>query len=128
MADNRFDARARALRRLAALPDALKAEVAEQLEKSARELAVQIRDAAPVDDGVLRDSVGSRDISTPGRLAQMVHAGDGEAFYARFVEFGTPETTAQPFFFPVYRANKKRIRAAVGRAIGRGARKAVAKP
>jgi HK97 gp10 family phage protein len=37
--------------------------------------------------------------------------------YARANEFGTQKMKAQPFFFPVYRARKKEIRAAVRKAI-----------
>lgn len=82
-------------------------------------------------------------------LVITIYAGDSVAFYARWVEFGTqphstaqganlrsflrkkrgvagkqhPGARAQPFFFPAYRANRKkatrRIRAAVRRAAKR---------
>lgn len=80
------------------------------------------------------------------------YAGDDTAFYARFVEFGTKETPyraprqnrnyrrtailtraygahaatpAQPFFYPAYRANKKRAKAKISRAINKAIKKAV---
>jgi HK97 gp10 family phage protein len=70
-------------------------------------------------------------------------AGDAKAWYARLVEFGTkgprtiknywghegvektvPAAKASPFFFPAYRANKKRVKARVSRAVKKAAQQA----
>lgn len=74
-------------------------------------------------------------------LSVTIHAGDEVAYYASFVELGTkahkaggyfagsgvtiPAGAAQPFFFPAYRANKKRVQSAVNRAIKKAAKEAV---
>ena len=64
-------------------------------------------------------------------LTATIVAGDREAFYARFVEFGTqehpqgglfkgtrhPGTAPQPFFYGPYRARKKQAKRAVSTAI-----------
>ncbi len=66
--------------------------------------------------------------------------GEREGWYARFVEFGTsaheaggkfkgathPGTSAQPFFYPAWRANKRRAKARISRAITRAAKKVAA--
>lgn len=44
----------------------------------------------------------------------------GEAFYARWVEFGTKDNPPQPFFFPAYRLHRRAGKARVTRAIRRG--------
>lgn len=85
----------------------------------------------------------------PGDLVITIFAGDDKAFYARWVEFGTkPHTitaknaptlsragvnfgtsvshpgasTANAFFFPAYRAMRKRIRTRISRAINKSIR------
>jgi len=66
-----------------------------------------------------------------------IYAGDDEAFYARWIEFGTapheigglyagtmhPGTPAQPYFFPGYRALRKRARSRIARAINKAAKR-----
>jgi len=74
-----------------------------------------------------------------GNMAIVIYAGDDKAFYARWVEFGTrphvnggifagtqhPGSRAHPFFFPSWRAMRKRAKSRVSRAITKAA-KAVA--
>ena len=83
-------------------------------------------------------------------LSLTIHAGDATAFYAAFVEFGTnphyvtkgggtrtgivsaklkrakqhPGATPHPFFYPPYRANRKRAKSAIARAAGKAIREA----
>lgn len=109
------------------VPEAVKRAVSAELEKLATELVKSMRAITPVDKGTLRDSIGwtwgdvpagSLTIGTfrsdeYGKISIRVYAGGnsagGDAFYARFVEFGTVKMAAQPFFFPTYRANRGRI-------------------
>jgi len=72
-------------------------------------------------------------------LSVTITAGDEDVRYAHLVEFGTrphvnggkfagtqhPGTKAQPFFYPGWRANKKRVKARLARAISRSAKQAV---
>jgi HK97 gp10 family phage protein len=125
MANNRFSNKSRALKRMAALPAAIKVETKAALLKNAVMVMEAQRQAAPVDDGDLRESGKVKDISDSARIAVQVGFGDEKAFYARMVEFGTPKQHAQPFFYPVYRSLKKRVIASIARAAGKGARKAV---
>lgn len=115
-------------RRLKALSDpASYRRIGDALDQGAaeiRDLAVRL---APEDDGDLRASIRVE----PGKheLQRRVKAGDEKAFYARWVEHGTGEpapTTPQPFFWPAYRAQKKRVKARIARA-ARAAVKAAAR-
>jgi HK97 gp10 family phage protein len=71
--------------------------------KIAEEIADRARQRAPVKTGALRDAIHVRD--TPAGHA--VVAGDSDAFYGHFVEFGTagggrgqPPQPPRPFLIP----------------------------
>lgn len=97
-------------------------------------LAAEIKGLAPVDSssetpGALRDSVRVERGSPTAKKAVVVKikAGgprtlkqgkSGKPYnYARAVEFGTQDMQPKPFFFPIYRARRKAIRAATRKAI-----------
>jgi hypothetical protein len=80
----------------------------------ANELAGNIKSAAPVVTGTLRDSVRVRDVSTPDetKLSVLVIAGgpkttkhekSGSHDYSLDVEFGDRVHVAEPFFFNTFR-------------------------
>ena len=64
-------------------------------------------------------TVGGREYGT---MRITIYAGGGDAFYARFQEFGTVKMPANPFFFPVWRARRKRIKNRISRAVSKGIR------
>ncbi|MCP8894296.1 HK97 gp10 family phage protein [Shinella daejeonensis] len=137
-------------RKLDRLPEIAKQHITEALEKAADEIVRMAKSLVPVlktpDErrraGALRDSIGwtwgkvPKGAMTLGKVAESALGGDltitiyagtrdkssgvDDAFYARWVEFGTQKMQAQPYFFPSYRANKKpaarRIRAGVRKA------------
>lgn len=143
-------------KKLKALPAAAEEEISKAMEQSADEIVAMAKGLAPVDRGELQDSIGWTWGEAPkgamvlgkvksrgrgaGNLVITVYAGGGDAFYARFVEFGTaphlnkgrfsgsqhPGTAAKPFFFPAYRATRKRARGRVARAITRSAKRIAA--
>lgn len=126
-------------RKLDALPERVRAAAQRALEQGATELVGMQKRLVPVDKGVLRDSIrweasagGSRGLRS-GRgsilalkgsrgLAVTVRAGDSKAFYAKWVEFGTKAQPGQPFFFPAYRALRRRIGSRVMRAMKKAIR------
>jgi HK97 gp10 family phage protein len=110
--------------KLAAMPEVAKQEIMSALDKGADELVAMQKRLVPVDDGDLRDSIEK----TEGRheLAITVQAGGPEAIHARWVEFGTSKTSAKPFFYPSYRAIRRRIRSRVTRATKKAAEKVAA--
>ena len=138
-------------RKMIALPKAIEAEIRKAMETGAEEMVAMARRLAPVDDGDLRESIGwtwgeapkgSMVIAKGGSTGMTitVYAGNSEAFYARWVEFGTvthpqggkfggtrhPGTTAQPFFFPAWRATRKRVKSRTSRAVSKAAKRIAA--
>ena len=139
-----------ALRKLAAIPPAVRSAAKQALAQSADEITEAIRAAAPEDRGNLKASIKQtwgrgriryasmgqkrgQDIGEAGDpdLSVRITAGDDFARYAHIVEFGSaphinggqfagtqhPGTRAQPFFYPTWRANRRRARSRISRAI-----------
>lgn len=59
-------------------------------------------------------------------LLATIYAGSSDAFYARWVEFGTAKATKQPFFFVSYRAVRKRAKNRIRRSQRTAAKKVAA--
>lgn len=123
-------------RKLARLPDVSKEEMRLSLAVSAREMADMMEVLVPKDSGKLAGSIGwtfgeppkgsiaaGMLVDKAGAIVATVYAGDKEAYYAKWVEFGTRKMSPQPFFFVAYRALKKRAKS----RIKRGQTKAVKK-
>ncbi len=141
-------------RKLAKLPAVAKQMIRQAMEAKASEIVAMMKNLVPVDDGTLRDSIGwtwgnapkgslvIASVQSTGSdgMTLTIYAGDREAFYARWVEFGTarhengglfagsnhPGTTAQPFFFVSWRVNKKRTVRAIRKASRDSAKKVAA--
>lgn len=142
------------LRKLALLPDAARQEIAKAINQSAEEIAAAQRRQAPKRTGALERSIvvsrggavpkyasvgraGATDKGDPD-LTVIVSAGNSQVRYSHLVEFGSaphinkglfegsqhPGTKPQAFFFPVYRAYRKRVKSRVTRATKKAARKA----
>lgn len=141
-------------RKLAKLPAVAKQMIRQAMEAKANEIVAMMKNLVPVDDGTLRDSIGwtwgkapkgsltiaSVQATGDSDMTLTIYAGNKEAFYARWVEFGTarhengglfagsihPGTTAQPFFFVSWRANKRRTVRAIRKASRDSAKKVAA--
>lgn len=125
-------------------------QVALAMEASAETICNMMRRLVPVDDGDLKASIGWTWGEAPkgsikitsaknGRLILTIYAGDKKAFYARWIEFGTashvqggsrpgtqhPGTPPQPFFYPSYRANRKKVKRDISAAIRKAVKAAV---
>lgn len=109
------------------------------LEKGAGEIVAMAKGLVSVRSGELRDSIGWTWGDAPEgamALAQSavmeggeritIYAGNSEAFYARWQEFGTQHHPPAPFFYPSYRFLKRRVKGRITRqmrkAIKEGAR------
>lgn len=126
-------------KKLNAIPEISRQEIRKALEKSAEEIVALAKSLVPVATGELRDSIGwtwgdapsgsmvLAEASGPDDLKITVFAGNSEAFYARWVEFGTTKMQHQPFFYPAYRALRKRVRGRITRATRKAARIAAGK-
>lgn len=120
------------------------------MEAAATEITEMMKRLVPSEHGALRQSIGwtwgdapTGSISVSHTIAGnriTISAGSAEAFYARWVEFGTaphslakgarrkagklqdvgphhPGATAQPFFYPSYRALRKHAKLTIAKAI-----------
>lgn len=123
------------------MPKLVKQEIRKALEQSAEEIVSLAKSLVPVDKGDLRDSIGwtygdapkgsislgsVRASELTGDLTITVYAGNSQAFYARWQEFGTQKMQAQPFFYPAYRALRRRAKGRVTRATNKAAKKIAA--
>ncbi|EJF91685.1 HK97-gp10 family putative phage morphogenesis protein [Bartonella tamiae] len=121
-------------KRLELIKKAAKEKTAPVILESANKIADDARSLVPNDTGNLKDSIRVEHGDTP--LQYFVKAG-GEATtrqirngtdatydYAAAVEYGTTKNDAQPFFWPAYRLNKKKVRARIRRKISTEIRKA----
>ena len=153
----RVENRERLLKKLAAMPAAVRSAGKQALAEGADEMQAMIKRLVPVGPvsghnkkkglkpGALRDSIvqtwgggkvryaalqGTSDGGDPD-LTVMLSAGNDAIRYAHIIEFGSapheqggkfkgsqhPGTTAQPFFFPSYRALRKRTKSRVNRSM-----------
>ena len=148
----KFSNRDRLLAKMARLPPEVRSAIKQAIAQSADELTDAIKRLAPKKTGKLRDSVtqtwGGGKVAHASLsagagkgdpdLTVTITAGNGAVRYAHLVEFGTaphvnggkfagsehPGAKAQPFFYPAYRAYKKRIKGRITRATTRAARSA----
>ena len=99
---------------MAALPEAVRKPIRDETFEQADELAAAQRDEMPVGGGALAASSRVQP-SDRNPMRALVMAGGplttrGGYDYALAQEFGTQHQSAQPFFWPPYRANKNKIR------------------
>lgn len=98
------------------------------METGAEELVSMMKRLAPIDTGDLQMSISwtwgaapkgsvvlAKSAPDSKGMRITIFAGSKEAFYARWQEFGTTEMPANPFFFPSWRALRKRIRSRIVR-------------
>jgi HK97 gp10 family phage protein len=136
-------------RKLDALPQKVKTRIRGAMEEGAAEIVAMAKSLAPADSGTLRDSIGwtwgrapkgamtlGKVQSVGGDLTITVYAGNSEAFYARWVEFGTaahtaggkfagadiPAIPAQPFFYVSFRTLRRRAKSRITRSINKAAK------
>ncbi len=108
-------------RAMAAAPKEVAARVDKALAKNADELAGSARALAPEKTGALKASIGVEKVGN----THIVEAKDEAAVP---MEWGTRDVDAQPFFFPAYRAQKRRFRGRNARAIRQGLKDAGLNP
>ena len=101
------------------------------MEQSAEEMVKEMRARVNRISGDLADSIGWTWGDEPagslvitsyaggdrGSMVITIYAGSKEAYYAAFVEFGTVKNPARTFFYPTYRALRRRAKARLTRKI-----------
>ncbi len=133
-------------KKLARMPEAIKEEMRKAMAQGADEVVALAKSLVPVDQGDLRDSIGwtwgdppkgsiilgniKRSAKAQARkdagLLITIYAGNDQAYYARWVEFGTVHMTARPYFYPSYRAVRKRVKSRVTRATNKAIKQVAA--
>lgn len=109
--------------RMSRIPAKVKKRINAANEKSAEDLAAMMRRLVPKDERDLERSITYYELTGAqgGSITWRVAAGDEQAFYARFVEFGAANgAVAQPFFYPSWRALRRLIRNRQLRAFRQG--------
>lgn len=112
------------------VPKHVRAALEAGMIEAANTIAAAARLRVPVDTGELKSTIRVSGIRTTkaGNLAISVRAGDETTFVsspgrgvefqlARLVEFGTQTRTATPFLRPAYRAQRRRARSIMRRAV-----------
>lgn len=147
---NRFTNKARALKKLALIAPEIILETRKGLADAAGDIVEMQRRLVPKKSGDLAKSIRwqfgdqqrvaySQGSKGAGRLSVRITAGDTKVRYAHLVEFGAsphtaggifegsehPGAPAQPFFYPAFRAKRKRAKSRIAAAMKRGAKKAV---
>lgn len=140
--------------KLKRLPDVAKVEIKASMEAAASEVVSMMKNLVRKESGALRDSIGWTWGKVPkgasivaavktgmaGDLTITIYAGSAEAYYARWVEFGTaphvnggkfagtenPGTNARPFFYVSWRAGRKTAKRKVRAGIRKAAKKVAA--
>ena len=125
------------------IPDTVRKLTRDAMKKGAVEIVAQMKAFAPVDGGALRDSIGwtwgdapkgaltlARSRSVRGDVITIYAGtrdkglGDMDAFYARWIEFGTQKMMPRPFFYVSYRLLRRRVKSRVTRAVTKGVKQA----
>lgn len=139
------------LLKLKRLKTAVRIEIETAIERNAKDVAKLARAFAEGSrqSGDLIRSIRAEAILDGQAKKWAVIAGDEKAFHARWVEFGTapsakgatvtnasgrsrksarthPGTAARPYFFPAYRALRRRLKNRLSRAFTKAKRKALA--
>ena len=150
---NKIEGLDRLNRKLRALPIVAQKRIREAMAQGADEIVAMMKSLCPTDSGDLRDSIAwtwgkapkgamtlAKVTQTGGENTLTIYAGNAEAFYARWVEFGTaahtagglfagatiPAIGASPFFYVAFRANRRKVKGRITRAINKAAKEVAA--
>lgn len=151
----KFSKRESLLRKMAAMPAAVRSAIKQALAQGADEMTDEMRRLAPKKTGKLRDSIAQTwgggkvahaSLSSGAEggdpdLTVIISAGNSAVRYAHLVEFGTaphlnggqfegsqhPGTAPEAFFFPAYRATRRRMKSRISRATTKAVREVVGK-
>jgi HK97 gp10 family phage protein len=123
-------------RKLLALPKAVKAETRIAMEQGGAEMVSLAKSLVPKDEGDLANTIEANYYEDRHRV--VISAGgpetehpvknglDASYNHVAAVELGTRKMAARPFFYPAWRALKKRARSRLSRAITKASKKVAA--
>jgi HK97 gp10 family phage protein len=92
--------------KFAALSATLRRNIAGAVNGAAESCVSLGQQLAPVDTGYMRDHIRQIDTATSEQLRAVV---ESEADYSVFVEYGTVNMDAQPFFTPAFESARRQL-------------------
>lgn len=133
-------------RRLAAIPQKTRENLSKAIAQGADEITAVQKAGVPVDDGTLRNSITwqwggdgiYKQLAGDAKLSAVIMAGgisttipvrkgvSASYDYALAQEFGTKKMAANPFFFPAYRLQKRRVKSRITRAMNKSIKEQLA--
>lgn len=125
-------------RKLARIPDNVKRRAQADLMLAGREINMLQRSLAPEEDGVLRGTIRTEPLTDgtvgveiraggPATTKPVRNSGKGNApqyDYALAQEFGTEKMSPNPFFYPGYKARRRKAMSQVRRGVRRALKEA----
>lgn len=98
----------------AALSARVRKNIADELNSGANSCVEIAKGLAPVRTGYMRDHISQTEEASPINLRSVV---ESEADYSAFVEYGTVNMDAQPFFTPAFESARKQVNNGLLRAL-----------
>jgi len=96
------------------LPKAIKAALARELASCGDLIVTKMKEAAPEDSGELAENISATP-KNDGLKVEVVSDTDHSAY----VEFGTSDTPAEPFFYPTIHALEPEVTDRLNKALGK---------
>lgn len=90
----------------AALSRNMRENIAEELNSGAESCVSLAKQLSPVDTGFMRDHISQTETASPDNLKAAI---ESEADYSVFVEYGTVNMEAQPFFTPAFESARRQV-------------------
>ena len=90
----------------AALSANVRKNISDELNSAAQSCVSLAQQLAPVDTGFMRDHITQTEQASPTELKSVV---ESQADYSLYVEFGTVNMDAQPFFTPAFESAKRQL-------------------
>jgi HK97 gp10 family phage protein len=90
----------------AALSERVRKNIADELNSGANSCVTLAQQLAPVDTGFMRDNIKQTETASPTELKAVI---ESEADYSAFVEYGTVNMEAQPFFTPAFESARRQV-------------------
>jgi len=98
----------------AALSERMRRNIAEGLNSAAGSCVSLAKELSPVDTGFMRDNIAQPDHASANNLRATV---ESAADYSAFVEYGTVNQDAQPFFTPAFESARRQLNNALLRVL-----------
>lgn len=97
-----------------ALSERMRRNIAEELNSGAESAVSLAKQLAPVATGNMRDSIEQTEQANADNLRSVI---ESPADYSAFVEYGTVNMEAQPFFTPAFESARRQVNNGLLRAL-----------